>query len=279
MDLSVFVNEFTNLIPGKPIETWLILYVNIFYIHRTPELFRLREAFEGNRVLLLAQSRSHFKCRLIAQDLSYLRFEYLQGWQFHSLYGQHVAALKYTHTTVMKNFLLLPSHNFLCCNFCQLPLIPVLLRKKMSSSCLWSPNKELKKKIMSPFSSLFSRLKTEFSAFPHMLQSFHNVDGSLLDLVQFCQSYFLYIEVLHSIPQSTPQVDYQVLSRRDWGHNLTFSMLLLMQASIIWSYLHFIIIWLHWPTPSSSMDVSCQALWTFKNTLIAYGPGLAFLFD
>lgn len=96
--------------------------------------------------------------------------------------------------------------------------------KKMSSSCLWSPNKELKKKIMSPLSSLFSRLKTESSAFPHVLQSFHNVDGSLLDLVQFCQSYFLYIELLHSIPQSTPQVDYQVLSRRDWGHNLTFSL-------------------------------------------------------
>lgn len=61
---------------------------------------------------------------------------------------------------IMNNLFLIPSHNFLCCNICQLlfTLVPCTSEKKLGPSSLWSPNEELKKRIMSPFSSLFSRL-------------------------------------------------------------------------------------------------------------------------
>lgn len=81
-----------------PRQTYRIMIYPVcqrIYIHRIPELFRLRETFKGHRVLLLAQ-----RSKLVAQDLVYLRSEYLQRWQFHSLSGQLVAALWYTHTTL-----------------------------------------------------------------------------------------------------------------------------------------------------------------------------------
>ena len=85
--------------------------------------------------------------------------ECLQGWGIHSLLGQPV---QYVTTLWGKNFLLISNLNLPCLSLKPFPLVLSLcaLVNNHSPSCLYAPFKYWKAVVRSPWSLLFSKLRS-----------------------------------------------------------------------------------------------------------------------